>query len=163
METLALALHFPTVANPLFFFFFWSHCVACRILVPKPGIEPMTLAMKLWRSNHWTSGGSPYKSSFCRVLLPPPFLLLSNGELYASSSLLFLKPDGVWKMKQKGKRGGILCFVESSRGLNLKVTFDRWLSTPQAPPTLRRGGSHWGMAFLGSHPQRALQEPLTLP
>ena len=31
------SLHFP----PPFFFFFWLHCSACEILVPRTGIEAM--------------------------------------------------------------------------------------------------------------------------
>lgn len=93
METLALALHFPTVANSLFFF--WSCSVAFRILVPKPGIEPMPWAVKLWRSNHWAIREVPANlpSVGCSCpLLSPSFQM---GNFMQSSSLLFLKPDGV--------------------------------------------------------------------
>ena len=31
----------------------------CRILVPWPGIEPTTLAVKAWIPNHWTAGVFP--------------------------------------------------------------------------------------------------------
>ena len=27
--------------------------MACRILVPQPGIEPQFLAVRVWSSNHW--------------------------------------------------------------------------------------------------------------
>ena len=119
MEILALALHVPTVANltsspPLqqfctSYFFFWLCHMACGILVPQPGIEPAPSAVQVWRPNHWTARElipcKSYffffpeqfcKSYFCRVLLSPPCPLLPNGELPSSSSLLFLKPDGVW-------------------------------------------------------------------
>ena len=38
----------------IYFFFFWGHA-ACRILVPRPGIEPMPLAVKAQSPNHWTA------------------------------------------------------------------------------------------------------------
>ena len=37
-----------------FFFFFWSLCSAYGILVPQPGIEPMSPAVQVWSLNHWT-------------------------------------------------------------------------------------------------------------
>ena len=37
------------------FFFFWSPCRACEILVPWPGIEPGSLALGVWSLNHWTT------------------------------------------------------------------------------------------------------------
>ena len=37
-----------------FFFFFWSHCTVCGILVPQSGIEPLPPALEAWSLNHWT-------------------------------------------------------------------------------------------------------------
>ena len=37
------------------FFFFWPHCVACGILVPRPGIKPTSPAVEAWSLNHWTA------------------------------------------------------------------------------------------------------------
>ena len=34
------------------FFFFWPPHLACRILVPQPGIEPEPPAVKAWNVNH---------------------------------------------------------------------------------------------------------------
>ena len=47
--------------------FFWSHCIAYRISVPRPEIEPILLAMEAWNPNHWTAGEAeshtfPFKS-----------------------------------------------------------------------------------------------------
>ena len=42
-----------------FYFFFWSHCTACRILVPRPGIEPRPTAVKVLSPNHWTTREFP--------------------------------------------------------------------------------------------------------
>ena len=39
----------------LSFFFFKSHCMACRILVPQPGTEPMSPALGALILNHWTA------------------------------------------------------------------------------------------------------------
>ena len=36
-------------------FFFWPRHVACRILVPQPGIEPRPTAIKVLSPNHWTA------------------------------------------------------------------------------------------------------------
>ena len=40
-----------------FFFFFWPRCVACGLLVPPPGIEP--LAVEAQSLNHWTTREVP--------------------------------------------------------------------------------------------------------
>ena len=38
-----------------FFFFFWLCVMACRILVPRPGIEPRSTAVKTPSPNHQTT------------------------------------------------------------------------------------------------------------
>ena len=38
--------------------------MACRILVPQPGIEPRPLAVKAWSPNHWTAREFP-PAIFC--------------------------------------------------------------------------------------------------
>ena len=45
-------------------FFFWPHCEACGILVPRPGIEPgpSPSAVKAPSPNHWTAMEFPGKS-----------------------------------------------------------------------------------------------------
>ena len=35
------------------------HHVACGILVPQPGIEPILLALGTWSLNHWTTREVP--------------------------------------------------------------------------------------------------------
>ena len=37
------------------FSFFWLHHVACEILVPWPGVEPMPPAVEARSPNHWTA------------------------------------------------------------------------------------------------------------
>ena len=38
---------------------FWPHCVACGILVPWPGIEPVPPALEAWSPSHWTAREFP--------------------------------------------------------------------------------------------------------
>ena len=40
------------------FFFFWLHHLACRILVPQPGIEPEPWQWKCWVLTPWLPGTS---------------------------------------------------------------------------------------------------------
>ena len=42
-----------------FFFFFLPCCMACRILVPWPRIEPVPPAVEVQGHNHWTAGAVP--------------------------------------------------------------------------------------------------------
>ena len=42
-----------------FLFFFWLCCMACGILVPQPGIEPMPPALEAQSFNHWTAREVP--------------------------------------------------------------------------------------------------------
>ena len=44
---------------PPFFFLIWPLCVACRILVPPPGIEPAPSEVKAPSPNHWTTREFP--------------------------------------------------------------------------------------------------------
>ena len=39
----------------IFFFKFWLHCIACRILVPRPGTEPLPSACGAQSFNRWTA------------------------------------------------------------------------------------------------------------
>ena len=41
------------------FFFFWPRRVACRILVPRPGIEPVPPAVEAQSLKHWTAREAP--------------------------------------------------------------------------------------------------------
>lgn len=79
----------PFLKNSLcavaFFFFFWSHRAACRILFPQSGIEsaPPTLEVKILTS------GSPEKSLDCLLLnhFSAPKSLMT---LYTSLNILNL-------------------------------------------------------------------------
>ena len=77
------------------------HHVACGILVPQPGIEPVPLAMKAWSSNHWTAREFPsltlwVKRHLYNILLldlstAPTFWnpSLHKGFIFSWPSLLF--------------------------------------------------------------------------
>ena len=47
-----------------FYLFVWPYLTACKILVPRPGIEPMSLALGTCSLNHWTTREVPQKSVF---------------------------------------------------------------------------------------------------
>ena len=47
---------FPSILTC--FFFFWPHCMTCRILSPWPGTEP-TAAVQAPSPNHWTARELP--------------------------------------------------------------------------------------------------------
>ena len=57
-----IMLFFVFVFCFLFFFLqgFWPHRMACRILVPQPGIEPMPPAVEVRSPNHRTTREFPY-------------------------------------------------------------------------------------------------------
>ena len=40
-------------------YFLWPRCVACEILVPRPGIKPLSPAVEAWSPNHWTTTEFP--------------------------------------------------------------------------------------------------------
>ena len=52
-------------------FFFWPDCATCRILVPWPGLEPGTMAMRALSPNLWTTRelSKTRLRSFCTVPL----------------------------------------------------------------------------------------------
>lgn len=55
-----------------FFFFLWLHHIACRILAPRPGIEPEPMAKRAPSPNHWTAkvlGFGSYESPCSPVWL----------------------------------------------------------------------------------------------
>ena len=47
---------------------FWGrpHHVACRILVPQPGIEPMPPAVEVWCLSHWTVREVPHNTLYSK-------------------------------------------------------------------------------------------------
>ena len=49
----------PMTSFSFFLFSFWLCHLACKILVPWPGIEPVSLAVEVRSPNHWTARESP--------------------------------------------------------------------------------------------------------
>ena len=49
----------PYLPVKLFFFFFWPCHMACKILVPQPGIEPVPPALEAGSPNLWTTREVP--------------------------------------------------------------------------------------------------------
>ena len=41
--------------------------MACGILVPQPGIEPIHPAVETWSLNHWTAGEVPGCAFLCHI------------------------------------------------------------------------------------------------
>ena len=60
--------------------------MACRILVPPPGIEPMPLAVEALSPNHWTARNSQIKAIFSRSLNIRLKILVLNSNLSKSLS-----------------------------------------------------------------------------
>ena len=52
---------FVNGAKKIPFFFFLLYHMACRILVPRPGMEPRPTKVKLPNPNHWTTREFPRK------------------------------------------------------------------------------------------------------
>lgn len=50
-----------------FVFVFWWHCVAFRILVSQPGIQPITPVLGAWSLNHWLPEKSLYIFNTSRI------------------------------------------------------------------------------------------------
>ena len=68
----------------LFFVFSWFCCVACEILISRPGIKPRTSAVKAQSPNHWTTKESPGLKVF------NPYVSFGSSGLWQSSRLSLL-------------------------------------------------------------------------
>ena len=64
-----------------FFFFFLAMNVACGILVPWPGMEPMILALEMQYLNHWTAR-EILRESILKMMLQKKLYLMTweNGN-----------------------------------------------------------------------------------
>ena len=72
---------FPIWKMFFFFFFFWPCHMACRILVPQPGIELVPPAVEARSLNHWTTREIPEKCYF-RVILIHIYFILREGRYF---------------------------------------------------------------------------------
>ena len=81
-----------------FFFFIWLHRVACGILVPRPGIEPVPPAVEERSVNHWTPREAPvthHWPCFC-LPFPTPWLWLHKNGYYPAlvdTPILLMQTD----------------------------------------------------------------------
>ena len=57
----------------IYLFIYWLHCTAYGILIPQPGIEPVSPTVEAWSPNHWTAREVPR--------LPPLMLLILGFNL----------------------------------------------------------------------------------
>ena len=64
-----LCLVFHSISFSILFLSFWPCRVTCRMLVPRPGIEPMPPAVEAQSPNHWTAREFPLSFYFLLLLL----------------------------------------------------------------------------------------------
>ena len=65
-------------SETIFFFFFWPHFRAYRILFLQQGIKPVPFAVKVWSFIHWTSREVPSVTIFINCF----FLLIKSINLW---------------------------------------------------------------------------------
>ena len=76
-----------------FFLIFWSCSLACRILVPQPGIKPVPPAVEMQHLNHWTAREVPMQAKSlqsCLTLCNPrsPARLLCPWDSPGTNTIL---------------------------------------------------------------------------
>ena len=106
------------------------HCVACGILVPQPGFEPISPAVEALSPNHWTAREFPRAVLY---LMPDfPSLYLSLGGARSSWAAVLYE----WLSKVM------------VRSISIKGRYT-WIYTWMAPPLLEKEqGTHSGMLGL---------------
>ena len=91
--------------SPNSYFVFWPCQIACRVLVPQPGIEPRPPTVEALSPNHWTTSEIP-KSFFKNVnyshfweiwiLNTGIWLLLKNQEIWGLYSHALWRDQVRW-------------------------------------------------------------------
>ena len=73
---------FSNVQQHFFFFFFsfWPHRLACRILVPQPGIKPIPPEVEGYSPHHRTARELPIRLLLCKKLRKTYTQLLEHAE-----------------------------------------------------------------------------------
>ena len=71
-----------------FFFFFWSCREACEILVLRPGIEPVPLAVEAQSPNHWTAREFPH--GLCYMFFLDSLLFKKRNYFFKSINILLV-------------------------------------------------------------------------
>ena len=71
------------------FSIFWPCCMACGILVPWPGIEPMSPAVEAWSLNNWTTREVPsppfYWRNWARYLSIAIGLMTGGAQIWTQA------------------------------------------------------------------------------
>ena len=70
-----------------FFFFFLPVHISCRIPAPRPGIEPMPLALELWSSNHWRA-----REVSIIPFMFPHFTVETESSFWPKTYMWFFRP-----------------------------------------------------------------------
>ena len=98
-------------------FFFWPCPAACRILVPRPGIEPLPPPLGAQSLNHWTAWEVPNPTIFLMYVLldSTDMMSMTNYILKNQKSVFFTGLQGVhrsmtsvvskWMSVEKGNPG----------------------------------------------------------
>ena len=73
-----------------FFFFFQLHFLACRILVPWPGIEPVSSSVKMQSPNHWTAREFPWHVFFQYHQASPHLLPGTDWMFYSLTQFWYI-------------------------------------------------------------------------
>ena len=153
----------------LLIFFFWLCHVACGILVPRPGIEPMASAVEVPHLNHWAAREAPWSLILRNLQKVNPRIGSSISHKQRASvkrGYLTYLCGTDQRVSRWGRKLGQQNVAVECRGWS-RVTkwrrhVDRWLLTtwwtllsgPQ-PPAPASPESLSNARFPGNHPRRS--------
>ena len=128
--------------------------MARGILVPWPGIEPMSLALEAWSLNHWTtrevpvSQETPLNFFLLAPLLPPlkhgPSFRFSTWQRFHSHPQLKLS---FWTLLQAGSSSPVssefaFLFLPNINGAATLCGLNTWSHLQSSPPSLHLRTEH---------------------
>ena len=121
------------------FFLFGLHCMACGILVPQPGIEPVSPAVEAQSPNHWKSPGAYILMGEEGNIQERVFQIM-QGERKTSKERRWM-----WEKIEEGRRlswgvQALLVEVTSQEKLDQFLQPEWFLLTPPQQGSL---GSHY--------------------
>ena len=102
------------------FILFWPRSIACGILVPRPGFEPVSPALKAWSLNHWTTREGPVFLFLKKNRLRLTSLTLKKKCLFTiwcSSTQESIQTAGVITktVRPRIKESGLFCLVYNEK------------------------------------------------